>query len=315
MAKSAAPAASSYWIYKCKREETSYSKETGDWERWVFTPWKPIKWGTVGIHRGLGWVSKGDVLLCQQSDDPGKTLVGTARVLGLQNKRLLIQAEERIGASITQLKKSDKRIAALKALQGGPIQTVYKISRADAEHLLEAARIQVANPHATKSSRWKATDEQSVKKARDELKDLPAGDRAFVLREIRRVIRDARLRDAVLKHWPAACAACGVEIEHDGRYECHVAHVRDVHQHGADQIRNAVPLCRTHHWAFDAHIWAIRPSDFAMIVRKSLRTNTALRSIHGKKLRLPETLPDTLIGNEEMTWRWKRFKNRSGSDL
>jgi hypothetical protein len=306
-----------YWIYKCNKKKTSYTKDTGDWE-WVFKePWEAVEWGSIEMHPDLADIAKNDLLLCQQSNVPKKSLIGVARVLGVRNGCLLIEPIEEIRALIRPLKDSDARIATISALQGGEIKTVYPIRPADAQRLLHAARAQVQSGNATKlvPAKWKRSDEKNFERTRDALKELAGKDRVIAIAEMRRVIRNTLLRRAVLTHWPSRCAACGCQIELDGFNECEVAHIRDVHKLGGDQIRNTIPLCRTHHWAFDRLIWAIRPMDHRIVVRQSLRRNASLRLIHGQKITAPASRKIVFLASDVVTWRWQRFVRAAHQDF
>lgn len=64
-----------------------------------------------------------------------------------------------------------------------------------------------------------------------------------------------------------------------GDAECEVAHVVPVTGKGLDQVGNAIPLCRTHHWAFDRHLWAIDPTTRRIVVVLKWRKHPALRKI------------------------------------
>ena len=297
-----------YWIYKCNRKPTTYASDTGDWARVFQKPWTAKKWGTLAEHPDLVQVAKGDLLLCQQSDVAKKLLVGLASVLGVRDGKLLIKPIEAIGVVLKPLKDRDMRISGLDALKGGKIQTVYEIPEPDARYLLRKARSEPPYRSRSDPAPWKASDETRLGRTREMLKELPAKERAIVAAEVRRVIRNALLRSAVLRHWPARCAACGCHIEVGGLTECEVAHIRDVHGSGMDQIRNALPLCRTHHWAFDRLAWAIRPSDHKIVVRQSLKKNPSLRAIHGRKV-VPPTSPEIeFLGSDVLAWRWQRFE-------
>ncbi len=298
----------SYFVYKCNATGAGLGQESGDWA-WVFDdPWETVSWGTVGKLKGLEEIGKGDLLLCSQSK-PQPVLVGLARAMGVDGDQLRVRPLERIGAPIRPLKKADPKIAAIPALQGGDVRSAYRISNRDAERLLRAAR---GKPPA---ARWNRSDDAVVSSTRARLRELPLVERKVALREIKLAIRNALLRRAVLAHWPRACAACGCSIQHGDRAECEVAHVRAVHQKGADQIRNALPLCRTHHWAFDALLWAIRPADLRIYVRKSLRKNPSLKPIHGRIVRRPPSAQVPLLASDAVVWRWKRFLAAAGSDV
>lgn len=72
-------------------------------------------------------------------------------------------------------------------------------------------------------------------------------------------IRAANLRWAVLEHYGSACAICGshfADVER-GLYEVEVCHLRGVRFGGPDEISNAMPMCRTHHWAYDCGLFTL----------------------------------------------------------
>lgn len=94
------------------------------------------------------------------------------------------------------------------------------------------------------------------------------------------------MRPNVLKLWGGACAACGLELRATSAYECEVAHLRSVEDLGHDNTANALPLCRTHHWAFDKNLWGIHPRSLVIDVRKDFR-KAPLGRIHAKRLRGP----------------------------
>ena len=89
-----------------------------------------------------------------------------------------------------------------------------------------------------------------------------------------RLARDQALRPQVIALWGPACAACGLELSSvKGAYEVEVAHIRPVSEDGPDWPTNTLPLCRTHHWAFDRHLFSIDPVTLCLQVAQSLRKN------------------------------------------
>jgi len=110
--------------------------------------------------------------------------------------------------------------------------------------------------------------------------------------------------------WPRECAACGrVIFDEEGNAECEIAHVRDVHLHGVDLIANAIPLCRTHHWAFDRRLWAIEPKTLKIHVTKVARRH--LKEIVGKRIRRPPPVNDIRpLAAEYLEWRWDGFSKK-----
>jgi HNH endonuclease len=201
---------------------------------------------------------------------------------------------------------------ASRPFQGAP-KTILKHPKA-AQRLLKL--IAAANPNArkiivkfekeSKSKRPQAAaaaaKTQSLEKA---LAALPTGERERVTRMIEKVVREQRLRRDVLALWGGVCAACSLELRANSAYECEVAHLRPVADLGHDTLANALPLCRTHHWAFDNHIWGIRPS-LVIDVRKEFRDAT-LGRLHGKRLRAPIGKKDAseILAAANLQWRWK----------
>jgi len=139
------------------------------------------------------------------------------------------------------------------------------------------------------------------------LDDLTLEQRQRVLRQIDRIVRDAKLREDVIAAWGPACAFCGLDLVGlDGSQECEVAHVVPVADDGPDAIGNALPLCRTHHWAFDHHLWAIDPNSLTLRVRDEYRAAASLGPHHGKSLRGKGT---ARLGRNRLHARWERFSS------
>jgi len=113
---------------------------SGDWER-VFAGGVRL-WGQPNRIPKLNDLRSGDLLLAYQSNR--NELVGVARVLGFARYRgsrhVKVVPVESIGVKVRPLKKQDPRIGALDALRQGPVQTLYAVSKSDAEYLLRVAR-------------------------------------------------------------------------------------------------------------------------------------------------------------------------------
>jgi hypothetical protein len=138
--------------------------------------------------------------------------------------------------------------------------------------------------------------------------ELPVSVRKEQLRLLRVVARNAALRNRVLAVWRNnACAACGLTIRDEkGNVECEVAHLHEVHAEGPDLIANSIPLCRTHHWAFDRNLWAIHPT--TLLVHVAPDVSKALMTIHGRKIRRPLDVGDVQpLTTKYLKLRWKRF--------
>ena len=133
---------------------------------------------------------------------------------------------------------------------------------------------------------------------REQLGDLGEGLRHFAeaLRhepefvsggaDLERYLADEDLRPQVIELWGPACAACGLELSSiDGDYEVEVAHIQPVSEDGLDLTSNTLPLCRTHHWAFDRHLFSVDPATFCLQVTPPRKKNPALATLHGRSLR------------------------------
>ena len=68
-------------------------------------------------------------------------------------------------------------------------------------------------------------------------------------------------RFQVLAQYGSKCAVCS--ITHLSLIKA--AHLRGKREKGSDDWRNGIPLCSTHHDAFDAHLFAIHPDTLSII--------------------------------------------------
>lgn len=297
-----------YWVYKCNAKSPDYASTWGDWRQHVFDRPGSVRWGTTSL-RGVEQIEKGDTLIAYQTDR--NELVGLVDVMELQplkdgRRRLIVKRGELIGAKVRPLKVRYPHLATIPAFQGGVIRTAYEISHTHARQLLAAARTEVWTP---------APRQPMSKTERDEIvrvfAELPPTERRVYERLLRVVARSARLRKKVLQVWPACCAACGLELRDlDDNAECEIAHVRDVHAEGHDLIANAIPLCRTHHWAFDRHLWAIHPKTMKIVVADSAAKYLA--AIAGRTIERPAHVGQVEpLAAKHLMWRWKRWQSYS----
>jgi hypothetical protein len=98
---------------------------------------------------------------------------------------------------------------------------------------------------------------------RPEYNPAPAADSPFELvggaptRTTKTKVRPGqqRFRFQVLAQYGCKCAVCS--ITHASLMKA--AHIRDKAHNGSDDWRNGIPLCSTHHDAFDAHLFTIDP--------------------------------------------------------
>jgi len=128
-----------WWVYKCNSRGHEYQNHFGDWNTFFEKADPEWRWGTIAYVPALARLQVGDTILAYQTDR--NELVGVARVTQSSegNGYVYMTPERLIGVRVRPLKKADPCIAAIPALQGGPIQTIYAISPQDAELLIQAA--------------------------------------------------------------------------------------------------------------------------------------------------------------------------------
>src|SRR5262249_28181085 len=78
-----------------------------------------------------------------------------------------------------------------------------------------------------------------------------------------------RFRFHVLSQYGSKCAVC--EIRHPQLLKA--AHICGVAEKGCDDWRNGIPLCATHHDAFDCYLFCIDPSSGAIKCKPGISPN------------------------------------------
>jgi putative restriction endonuclease len=103
-----------------------------------------------------------------------------------------------------------------------------------------------------------------------------------------------RFRFHVLAKYGQKCAVC--DIRHPLLIEA--AHICGKAEKGCDDWRNGVPLCATHHDAFDNHLFCIEPGTGTILCKPGLLSaDIGLRENH---LRPLKSSPHS----EALQWRW-----------
>jgi putative restriction endonuclease len=112
----------------------------------------------------------------------------------------------------------------------------------------------------------------------------------------RRLLRDAAFARLVKRAYGHLCAACGEgwlvpvgEPGLDPTSEPEAAHIVPVSLHGADDLRNALCLCRAHHWAFDRQVLYVDEGLRWRVISASVKENRnqLLNDIDNTELRPP----------------------------
>ncbi|MEW5871964.1 MAG: HNH endonuclease [Chloroflexota bacterium] len=102
--------------------------------------------------------------------------------------------------------------------------------------------------------------------------------------------RDDAFREIILREYDFSCAVCQMKFRYESLVEAQAAHIVPKREHGTDDPRNGLALCRTHHWAFDSGLFAITESYTILVspvVSRSDVRNFDLESRKEQRILLP----------------------------
>lgn len=103
--------------------------------------------------------------------------------------------------------------------------------------------------------------------------------------------RDEAFKQVLLTEYDYACAVCEMMFVVDNLHEAQAAHIVPKRLNGTDDPRNGLSLCRSHHWAFDAGLFAITP-DYRILlsplVRRAKSNKFELLSLAEKTIHRPQ---------------------------
>jgi hypothetical protein len=103
-----------------------------------------------------------------------------------------------------------------------------------------------------------------------------------------------RFRFHVMSQYGPKCAVC--DIRHSQLLKA--AHIRGKAQQGTDDWRNGIPLCATHHEAFDCYLFGVDPDTRAIRCKPGIfEKDVGLREAH---LKLLKNFPHV----DALRWRW-----------
>ena len=103
-----------------------------------------------------------------------------------------------------------------------------------------------------------------------------------------------QFRFHVMSQYGAKCAVC--EIRHPQLLKA--AHICGIAEKGSDDWRNGIPLCATHHDAFDCHLFCIDPSSGALQCKPGVDPNAI--GLKQAKLQPLKNSPHM----DALQWRW-----------
>jgi putative restriction endonuclease len=103
-----------------------------------------------------------------------------------------------------------------------------------------------------------------------------------------------RFRFHVMSQYGQKCAVCDI---------CHpqllkAAHIRGKAERGSDDWRNGIPLCATHHDAFDSHLFGIDPNTNTLHCKPGINAKDV--GLRETVLKPQKRTPHT----EALQWRW-----------
>jgi len=113
----------------------------------------------------------------------------------------------------------------------------------------------------------KALAEQSLREA--EVLNLFDNDAAVTEIRSTRVARSRAFQTRILEIYKSKCAVCGrAFLSPTGNSEVEAAHIVPRRLKGADDARNGLALCRSHHWAFDRGLFGVKPDGQILVPGK-----------------------------------------------
>lgn len=147
----------------------------------------------------------------------------------------------------------------------------------------------------TSNTRQSAISGQQVSRAANDSslnsEEAPEGQRDSVEAFVKRYKRSSSFRERILKVHGAECAVCDVRI----KSLIQAAHIRPVADNGSDSDGNGIPLCPTHHDAFDQHLFTIDPDNKTVVYSQ----NTSAEALGINKDVINYTL-----NNDDVTYRY-----------
>ena len=119
-------------------------------------------------------------------------------------------------------------------------------------------------------------------------------DREKITSQVNRTYRNPKFRKKVLAKYGSVCACCDIAIE----TLLEAAHIIPVENNGNDDAGNGIPLCPTHHTAFDNFLFTINPSDKSIIYKEGLGA---------EDIQITKTKCDINVSKESLDYRFKLF--------
>jgi putative restriction endonuclease len=140
-----------------------------------------------------------------------------------------------------------------------------------------------------------------------------AAERRYALRQVQQRLHQASFRKVVIAAYRGRCALSGLR-ESVLLDAAHIIEDRNA-QLGQPAVQNGIPLAKTHHAAFDAHLIGIDPDFKIHISRRILEqkdgpTLEALKRLHANRMILPPRGKDA-PDRDRLSTRFEQFKSRN----
>jgi putative restriction endonuclease len=140
-----------------------------------------------------------------------------------------------------------------------------------------------------------------------------AAERRYALRQVKQRLHQATFREAVITAYRGRCALSGLREP----VLLDAAHIiEDKHERlGQPVVQNGIPLAKTHHAAFDAHLIGV-DADFRIHIsdrilkQKDGPTLEALKRLHESRIILPPRGVDR-PDRDRLAVRFEQFKARN----
>jgi len=134
---------------------------------------------------------------------------------------------------------------------------------------------------------------------KEQIEEFVESEELFINREkitsqVNRTYRNPKFRKKVLAKYGSVCACCDIAIE----TLLEAAHIIPVENNGNDDAGNGIPLCPTHHTAFDNFLFTINPSDKSIIYKEGLGA---------EDIQITKTKCDINVSKESLDYRFKLF--------
>ena len=119
-------------------------------------------------------------------------------------------------------------------------------------------------------------------------------NREKISSQVKRLYRNPKFREKILKQHGSICSCCDIAMEK----LIEAAHIIPVEDNGNDDVKNGIPLCPTHHTAFDNFLFTINPTDNSIIYKEGLSS---------EDLQITKTECRLKVSKESLEYRFKLF--------